>query len=95
VLEQHLCAAALSDGYYAHRRISPGYGRWNVRHQADLLALLAAQTLEVRLTGAMMMIPRKSVSFVVRFSREPAPLSAARRRCAHCDREECEYRVED
>ena len=80
-------------GLKAARRVSPGYGRWNVARQADLLAYLPIEEVGVRLTDSSMMIPRKSVSFAVMLV-DPQD-KTPRIRCAACDLTDCRYRREE
>lgn len=93
-LNLHLCEHAASHGWYSAPRISPGYGRWDVRSQRELLALLPADEVGIRLTDGMMMVPRKSVSFAVRYRDTPgAP--GEWKRCARCNLEQCRFRRDD
>lgn len=94
-LDRRVCIEASARGLHAARRISPGYGRWDVRAQRELLALLPFEELGVRLTEGMMMVPRKSVSFAVRLTEEAPARGAGRRRCAGCDMENCAFRREE
>jgi len=91
-LDRQVCAAASDRGLFAGRRISPGYGEWDVRGQRELLDLLPAAELGVELTAGMMMVPRKSVSFVVRFVPDEPRKGEGKRRCAGCDLAGCAYR---
>jgi hypothetical protein len=89
-----LCAEAARRGRYAAPRISPGYGRWDVAAQAELLGLLPAAEVGIHLTTGMMMIPRKSVSFAVRFDKQPPAPETRRRRCERCQLQHCPYRYD-
>jgi hypothetical protein len=91
-LNHRLCRAARARGLHLRPRFSPGYGRWNVRHQRQLLALLPAGELGVALTEGMMMVPRKSVSFAARMLAAPATVRSAARRCRACDLADCDHR---
>jgi hypothetical protein len=93
-LNLYLCEHAAAHGWYAARRISPGYGRWDVRSQRELLSLLPAEEIGIRLTDGMMMVPRKSVSFAVRYRDTPGPPEEWKR-CARCNLERCRYRREE
>ncbi len=89
-----VCAHAQDMGLRVLPRFSPGYGRWDVKHQRQLLALLPAEELGVHLTEGMMMIPRKSVSFAVRLSADADEGRVDRRHCARCDLDGCAFRAE-
>jgi len=90
-----LCAEAGRLGLYAARRVSPGYGKWDVRGQAELLALLPARDLGVSLTEGLMMIPRKSVSFAVNFLKSRPRGYGDGSRCARCGLRSCPYAERD
>ena len=90
-LDRVICTAASRRGLRAGRRISPGYGKWNVRCQQQLLAHLPATELGIALTEGMMMVPAKSVSFAVRLEPGEGP-ERPRRLCEDCDFEDCSYR---
>jgi hypothetical protein len=90
-----LCQEAQERGYQLPPRISPGYGRWDIRGQTELTGLLGAEAIGIRLTEGLMMVPRKSVSFAVRFERELSPTRVAHNRCAACDLARCAFRVTD
>ena len=91
-LDRVVCAAASDRGLFAGRRISPGYGAWDVRGQRALFGLLPAGDLGVNLTEGMMMVPRKSVSFAIRLVSERSRKGEGKRRCAGCDLANCAYR---
>jgi len=93
-LNLYLCEHAATHGWYSAPRISPGYGRWDVRSQRELLALLPADEIGIRLTDGMMMVPRKSVSFAVRYRDTPGP-PGEWKRCARCNLEHCRYKRDD
>jgi len=90
VLHARVCVAVQGEGLRAARRISPGYGKWALACQHDLLARLPTAEVGVRLTDSSMMIPRKSVSFAVILA-QPGP-AVARSRCEACDLQDCKYR---
>jgi len=52
-------------GYASTMRYSPGYGDWPLEKQPDVLRLAEAHRVGIELTGANIMIPRKSVSAVI------------------------------
>lgn len=89
-----ICSRAVERGSWPSPRVSPGYGRWDVRRQGDLLALLSAADLGVRLTSGGMMEPRKSVSFAVALLGLP-PARTGHGRCARCGLVDCAYREQE
>ena len=92
-LDRIVCEGATERGLHAGRRFSPGYGRWGVEHQQQLLGHLPTTDIGVTLTPGMMMIPRKSVSFAVRYLEHPPRKGEGRHRCASCERREtCAFR---
>ncbi len=91
-LEALVVEEARNLGLATRRRVSPGYGSWDVTRQADLLALLPLEALGMRLTDGMMMIPRKSVSFFAGAAGE-ASSGEAEAGCPECERTDtCRYR---
>lgn len=93
-LDALVCAEASRKGLFGARRISPGYGKWNVTAQSVLLGLLGPEQIGVRLTSGLMMIPRKSVSFAVCFLDEPKKGKWLHQRCRECGHKTCLYRAE-
>jgi hypothetical protein len=92
-LNLELCTVARSRGLEAAPRVSPGYGAWDTACQPRLLALLPIDELGIRLTSGAMMMPRKSVSFAVRFE-EPGRVGAhAPTKCERCGLVRCRHRI--
>ena len=52
-------------GYSMRWRFSPGYGDWPLSQQTDLFRLSNAETIGIRLSSSMMMIPRKSITAII------------------------------
>lgn len=95
-LDLELCRAARAAGLSLGHRISPGYGRWEISGQPQLLSLLPVDKLGVELTAGLMMIPRKSVSFAAPATAgEGGRGRSSRQRCGSCDLEGCRYRWTD
>jgi hypothetical protein len=70
-------------------RISPGYGGWPLESQAALFELLPAESIGLRLTQSMLMLPRKSISFALWLGPGEAKV---RRGCGECDLRRCPFR---
>jgi len=74
--------------------LSPGMVGWSVEQgQPQIFDLLDAGEIGVRLTESMMMVPRKSLTFVLGIGRE---LITGGRTCDYCSlKETCRYRDHD
>jgi hypothetical protein len=72
-------------------RISPGYGKWPMSAQRAIFELLPHRELGVELTPAMLMVPRKSISFAMWLGADARPI-AGLSGCARCELESCRYR---
>ncbi len=88
---EKICVEAARRSLYTTCRVSPGYGRWKIEEQKVVFDLLPGDSIGVSLTKSFMMIPRKSVSFAVRLTRE-RPTGQPGSACALCGREDCEFR---
>jgi len=73
-------------------RAQPGQEGWSIWQQKVLFDLLPADDIGVRLTESCLMIPRKSVSFVIGMGPDMRPDAVA---CDFCSkRHRCQWRVE-
>lgn len=63
-LNRALAREAARNGFALSKRYSPGYGDWPITAQKDLLGLLQAEKIGIRLTENCLMIPEKSVSAI-------------------------------
>lgn len=71
---QHFEAEALAGGLVASYPINPGMVGWSLEAgQAQIFALIAPQQIGVTLTASGLMLPVKSLSFVVGFGQEADP----------------------
>lgn len=86
-----ICDTALAAGSQPGPRRSPGYGGWSLEEQALLFDLLDPSEIGVTLTDTFLMIPRKSVSFVVPLE-GGVPGLRALSRCARCGLVDCAFR---
>lgn len=91
-LNGRICVWAHAQGWHPAPRVSPGYGAWDVKAQADLLSLLPAAAVGVELTSTSMLVPHKSVSFAVRFPEKKPSVVSRRHKCQHCGLLDCPYR---
>ncbi len=82
-----ICDEATARGLSAGMSASPGQEGWPITQQRALFGLLPAEKIGVRLTDSCLMLPRKSVSFVVglgpdmRADAVPCDFCSKRERC--------------
>lgn len=89
-----ICELAAPTDMVPRARRSPGYGDWDLEEQRALFRYLEPAEIGVTLTERCMMVPRKSISYVVRLdaTREQVADEAGRERCSGCAALECRYR---
>ena len=82
---------ATARGLGTGMRASPGQEGWSIWQQQMLFGLLSAEEIGVRLTESCLMLPRKSVSFVIGLGPEMRPDAVT---CDFCSkRNRCRWRV--
>jgi exosome complex RNA-binding protein Csl4 len=85
-----VCDIANARGLSVGMRASPGQEGWSIRQQRVLFGLLPAQKIGVELTSTCLMLPRKSVSFVIGLGPDMRADSVP---CDFCSkRERCQWR---
>jgi len=84
---------AKAEGLNTTRAFSPGAGssHWDIKHQRFIFENIDASRLGVQLTPSYMMVPKKSISFIIGLGEniEQAPHLFS---CEGCRRERCPYR---
>jgi len=90
-IDAMVCQRAQELGMVAGPRFSPGSVNWSLTEQKVIFSLLPADKIGVSLNDHMLMVPRKSVSFVVGMG-SGVLVPRARRPCWHCDRVSCPSR---
>jgi len=78
------------EGLHPTTRFSPGYGDFDIKWQKDVLKLLNAEkSIALFLSDGYMLIPSKSVTAVIGFSKEKTNVNE---KCALCTNTQCAYR---
>ena len=88
-IESEISKGKELDGLHPTARFSPGYGDFNITHQKDILSLLSCSRIGLTLTDGYMLIPSKSVTAVIGFSRDKKQVLG---KCGYCDVKECDAR---
>jgi hypothetical protein len=87
-----ICDAATARGWSVGMRASPGQEGWPIQQQRVLFSLVPGQKIGVQLTSSCLMLPRKSVSFVIGLGPD---LRADSVPCDFCSkRERCQWRAQ-
>ena len=86
-----LCQHALPQGLKVANRISPGYAGWDTAEQAALWRLCPGAPIAVTLNEACVMMPMKSLSFLVGIGPE-ARVDHSFTQCRRCWMGDCAYR---
>ena len=81
-------------GYSMRWRFSPGYGDWSLSQQINLFHLSNAETIGIKLSSSMMMIPRKSITAIIGlFKNENKEIGASiKNSCKNCNNINCSSR---
>lgn len=86
-----VAAEAQARGYCLLPRVSPGYADWDLTVQPRLLKAAGAENLSIGLTKALLLVPRKSVTAVIAWTKRPRTEESG---CRACPRTSCRYRRE-
>lgn len=90
IVGERICKEAAAQGLRTGMRVSPGQEGWPIEQQRVLFGLLPAERIGVRLTESCLMLPLKSVSFVVGLGPQMHADAVA---CDLCSkRERCRWR---
>jgi hypothetical protein len=87
-----ICEMTAPTDFSPDSRRSPGYGKWDIREQAAIFRFLKPEEIGVVLSESMMMIPRKSISYIVPLE-GGKPGQGPGKRCVRCGVEDCPYRA--
>lgn len=90
LLQERLGREAAERGWVTGWRFSPGYCDWALADNRELLAVLDAGRIGIRLTNGGMMVPEKSVSGVMGFG--PPGTGVTKSPCAACGNKSCNHR---
>ena len=90
---RRITCEALRQGYQASSPLSPGDPGFAISEQWQLLSLVPAEAIGIRLTASGLMVPRKSVSTVIGVGLQMKTWTRAQA-CARCSLSKtCRYRL--
>jgi hypothetical protein len=87
-----ICQMAMPTDFCPDSRRSPGYGKWDIREQEAIFRFLEPSEIGVTLNESCMMVPRKSISYIVPLE-GGTPGDGPGERCHLCGVEDCPYRA--
>ena len=88
--EERIAASAEKEGLSAGMHANPGQDGWPIEQQRIIFSLVPAEKIGMRLTESCLMLPRKSVSFVIGCGEK---MSAGNVPCDFCSkRDRCQWR---
>ena len=95
VMEKNFAAHFAKDGFKLRWRFSPGYGDWNLTEQAKLFKICGAEQIGLRLSSAMMLEPRKSITAIIGLEKISAQKTfpSIKKSCETCDKLNCSSRI--
>ena len=79
-------------GFKTSRHFSPGYGDWEVPQQDIIFKSIPADNIGVRLTKGYMMLPQKSLSWIIGIGKEMIISSEEDNNCGNCQHKCCIYK---
>jgi hypothetical protein len=80
-------------GFKTSRHFSPGYGGWEVSQQDIIFKSIPADNIGVRLTEGYMMLPQKSLSWIIGVGKEMIISSEEDNNCGNCQSKCCNYKL--
>jgi hypothetical protein len=80
-------------GFKSSRHFSPGYGGWAVSQQEIIFKSIPTDNIGVRLTKGCMMLPQKSLSWVMGVGKEIVTPSGEGDNCENCQSKYCNHKL--
>lgn len=83
----------IEQGFKTSRHFSPGYSGWEVSQQEIVFKSIPSDNIGVRLTKGFMMLPQKSLSWVIGAGKEIIVSSEEENKCKDCQSKYCNYKL--
>jgi len=91
-IQSVICQEAKEQNFQTTKYFSPGSGDWNISQQKNIFQIIPAGKIGVKLTESYMMIPKKSLSWVIGMGKEIIIPSKGDNSCKTCLAENCQFR---
>lgn len=89
-VNQIICKRAVQMGLKSSRRVSPGYGGWDIKEQKKIFSLLKPDEIGISLTDYNVMVPKKTVTALIAMAKDIHSNSSLSL-CNSCDYNKCRY----
>ena len=87
-----ICQEAKEQNFQTTKYFNPGSCDWNINQQKIIFQIIPADKIGVKLTESYMMIPKKSLSWVIGIGKEIIIPSKGDDSCKNCLAENCQFR---
>lgn len=87
-----ICQEAKEQNFQTTKHFIPGTTEWDISQQKNIFEIIPADKIGVRLTESYMMIPKKSLSWVIGIGKEIIITSKENDSCKICLAENCQFR---
>jgi len=91
-IQSLICQEAKEQNFQTTKYFSPGSGDWNISQQKNIFQIIPADKIGVKLTKSYMMVPKKSLSWVIGIGKEIIIPSKGDDSCRTCLAENCQFR---
>ena len=91
-IQSLICQEAKEQNFQTTKYFSPGSGDWNISQQKKIFQIIPADKIGVKLTESYMMVPKKSLSWVIGIGKEIIIPSKGNDSCEICLAENCQFR---
>ena len=82
----------IEQDFQTSRHFSPGYSGWDVSQQEVIFKIIPADKIGVKLTKGYMMLPQKSLSWVIGVGKKVSKSFSEDNYCKNCQFKSCKYR---
>jgi hypothetical protein len=86
------CQEAKEQKFQTTKYFSPGSGDWNINQQKIIFQIIPADEIGVKLTESYMMVPQKSLSWVIGVGKNITISSKDNNSCHICQAINCQFR---
>jgi len=87
-----VCQEANEQYLKTTRYFSPGYGDWDISQQKDIFKIIPTNKIGVSLTESYMMVPQKSLSWIIGIGKNITISSKNDHSCQICQATNCQFR---